>query len=147
MSPFLFRGYKSIHELYANSLGRLERDVLDIVWGAGEISVRKVCAQLDRLVKYTTVMTTMDRLFKKGLLERKKAGRAFVYRAVVTKDELDALLAAEVIGAALQQDRQDPLTFLSSLVDVVSAQDLALLDELELLVREKRRQDRKPAPG
>lgn len=146
MSAFLFRGYKSIHELYADSLGRLERDVLGVVWGAGEISVRKVCAQLDRFVAYTTVMTTMDRLFKKGLLERKKAGRAFVYRAVVTKDELDALVAAEVVSAALQQDGQDPRTFLSVLVDVLSAQDLALLDELETLVREKRQRDRKNAP-
>jgi predicted transcriptional regulator len=147
MSPFLFRGYKSIHELYADSLGRLERDVLDVVWGAGEVSVRKVCAQLDRFVAYTTVMTTMDRLFKKGLLERKKAGRAFVYRAVVTKHELDALVAAELIRAALQQDGQGPLTFLSLLVDVVSAQDLALLDELEMLVRKKHQQEGKAAPS
>ena len=146
MSLFLFRGYKSIHELFSDSLGGLERDVLGVVWGAGEISVGKVCAQLDRSVKYTTVMTTMDRLFKKGLLERKKAGRAFVYRAVLTKDELDALVAADVVKAALQRDGQDPQTFLSSLVDVVSAQDLALL-ELELLIREKRQQDKNTAPS
>ena len=50
---------------------------------------RRICAQLDS-VAYTTVMTTMDRLFKKGLLGRKKVGRAFVYHAVATREEVFA---------------------------------------------------------
>src|SRR5262245_12612388 len=140
MCPFLFRGYKSIFESYTDSLGQLEREVLGVVWASGEMTVGKACAQLTSAVAYTTVMTTMDRLFKKGLLDRKKVGRAFVYHAIVTEDELEAAVAAEAMRALLQQHERDPLPILSTLVDVVSALDLALLDDLERLIREKREQ-------
>ena len=83
--PFLFWGFKSSQQLLDGRLGSLERDVLERVWQRGESSVRDVCERLEPTVAYTTVMTTMDRLFKKGLLARRKSGRAFLYRAAATK--------------------------------------------------------------
>lgn len=117
---FLFWGFKSSRELFDNTLGALERDVMSFAWSRPEISVRDTCQNLGSGVAYTTVMTTMDRLFKKGLLLRRKVGRAFVYRAAATQQELENAV-------------------LSSLVDAVSDRDRALLGELERLVREKRR--------
>ena len=73
-SSFVFWGFKSSREILEKSLGTLERDVMTICWQRDEISVRDVCALLASSVAYTTVMTTMDRLFKKGLLERRKSG-------------------------------------------------------------------------
>jgi predicted transcriptional regulator len=93
---------------------------MSLAWTRPEVSVRDACDRLGASVAYTTVMTTMDRLFKKGLLLRRKVGRAFVYRAAATQQELENAV-------------------LSSLVDVVSERDRALLGELERLVREKRR--------
>ena len=84
-------------------------------------------------------MTTMDRLFKKGLLARRKAGRAFVYRATATREELEGAVAAELVQSLLQVDGSKPLPILSSLVDAVSDRDRALLGELERLIKEKRR--------
>src|SRR5712671_6577410 len=136
--PFLFWGFKSSHEMLENSLGTLERDVMTVAWTRPELSVRDVCAQLDS-VAYTTVMTTMDRLFKKGLLGRRKVGRAFVYHAVATRDELQGAVASELMQSLLQEHNGEPLPLLSSLVDAVSQRDRALLDELERLIREKRR--------
>ena len=118
---FLFWGFKSSREFLENSLGSLERDVMSVAWQRAEISVREACERLGSAVAYTTVMTTMDRLFKKGLLDRRKVGRAFIYRARATRQELENAI-------------------LSSLVDAVSEQDRALLDELERLVREKRKE-------
>ena len=137
--PFLFWGFKSSHEMLENSLGTLERDVMTVAWTRGEVSVRDVCAQLDSSVAYTTVMTTMDRLFKKGLLGRRKVGRAFVYHAVATLAELQGAVASELMQSLLEGHNGSPLPLLSSLVDAVSERDRALLDELERLVREKRR--------
>jgi len=117
---FLFWGFKSPRELFEETLGVLERDVMALAWSQPEVSVRDACERLGSSVAYTTVMTTMDRLFKKGLLLRRKAGRAFVYRAAATQQELENAM-------------------LSSLVDAVSERDRALLGELERLVREKRR--------
>ena len=117
---FLFWGFKSSKEFVDRSLGTLERHVMNLAWERAEVTVRDACERLGTTVAYTTVMTTMDRLFKKGLLERRKEGRAFVYRARATRQQLENAV-------------------LSSLVDAVSEQDRALLDELDRLVREKRR--------
>jgi predicted transcriptional regulator len=125
---FLFWGFKSSRQLFEDTLGALERDVMAFAWSRSEISVRDACARLGAGVAYTTVMTTMDRLYKKGLLLRRKVGRAFVYRAAATQQELENAV-------------------LSSLVDAVSERDRALLDQLERLVREKRRTLEPLGPG
>jgi predicted transcriptional regulator len=138
MRRFLFWGFKSSHEVLHNSLGALEREILSICWTRNELSVRDVCALLSSPIAYTTVMTTMDRLFKKGLLSRTKVGRAFVYNPTVTRDELEGAVAAELVHSLLDREGE-PLPILSSLVDAVSERDRALLDDLERLVREKRR--------
>jgi len=137
--PFLFWGFKSSQQLFEKRLGALERDVLALVWERGDTSVRDACEHLGSAVAYTTVMTTMDRLFKKRLLSRRKVGRAFVYHATATREELEGAVAAELVQTLLRADGFGPLPILSSLVDAVSDRDRALLDELERLVREKRR--------
>jgi predicted transcriptional regulator len=137
--PFLFRGFKSSHEILESRLGALEREVMAVVWNAGEINVREACERLGASVAYTTVMTTMDRLFKKRLLARRKVGRAFVYSATATRDELEGAVATELVQSLLQRQGGEPLPLLSSLVDAVSDRDRALLDDLERLIHEKRR--------
>jgi predicted transcriptional regulator len=137
--PFLFWGFKSSHEVLENSLGTLEREVMAVVWDRGETSVKDVGAGLSSSVAYTTVMTTMDRLFKKGLLTRRKVGRAFVYQAAATHDELEGAVAAELVQSLFDRPGSESLPLLSSLVDAVSDRDRALLDDLERLIQEKRR--------
>jgi predicted transcriptional regulator len=137
---FLFWGFKSSHELIENRLGTLEREVMGLVWSRHEISVREACERLGSSVAYTTVMTTMDRLFKKGLLARRKSGRAFIYHAVATRNELEGAVTTELMEHLLGRTSCEPLPILSSLVDALSDRDRALLDELERLVREKRRE-------
>ncbi len=90
---FQFWGFKSSHEVLENSLGSLERDVMTLVWQRGDSNVRDACEQFGSAVAYTTMMTTMDRLFKKGLLTRRKAGRAFVYRAAASRAEVEGAVA------------------------------------------------------
>src|SRR5262245_36739608 len=137
---FVFWGFKSSHEVLHNSLGALEREILEICWTHRDLNVRGASARLKSPAAYTTVMTTMDRLFKKGLLSRLKIGRAFVYNATATRDELEGAVAAELVQSLLQRGGSEPLPILSSLVDAVSERDRALLDELERLIREKREQ-------
>src|SRR6476646_9797954 len=102
--PFLFWGFKSSHETLERSLGDLERDVMAIVWAHGETTVRVACQRLGSSVAYTTVMTTMDRLFKKRLLDRRKLGRAFVYKAAATKREMEGAVAVELMQSLLDRD-------------------------------------------
>jgi predicted transcriptional regulator len=135
----LLWGFKSPRDLAAAALGTLEQRVMERVWERGEVTVRDVLSDVGGEVAYTTVMTTLDRLYKKGLLQRRKAGRAFAYTAAVKRDELQRALATGFFDRVLQ-DRGRPLPALSSLVDAVGDRDRELLDELERLVREKRRE-------
>jgi len=139
MRRFLFWGFKSSADFLERSLGSLERDVMALAWDRSEITVRDACDRLGSTVAYTTVMTTMDRLFRKGLLARRKVGRAFVYSAAASRKEIEGAVANELVRSLIHGETCEPLPILSSLVDAVSDRDRALLDELERLIREKRR--------
>jgi predicted transcriptional regulator len=80
----------------------------------------------------------MERLHRKGVLDRRKEGRAFLYRPVNSRDEMESGLVTRALGSLLQSQSAQPI--LSCLVDEVGRHDQRLLDELERLVREKRRQ-------
>lgn len=123
------------------AFGALEREVLAILWSEGHLAVRDVQARLRREAAYTTVMTTLDRLYKKGVLSRVQSGRAFVYSAAVTREQLQASIASSVLTGLLQGRGDATMPVLSNLVDTVGAQDggADLLRTLEVMVREKRR--------
>jgi len=89
---FLLRGFRRPRDLASVALGSLERQVLEETWRLGEVSVRDVFKAFDEEVAYTTLMTTLDRLYKKHLLSRCKDGRAFLYSPLVTCEHLEQVL-------------------------------------------------------
>lgn len=122
------------------SLGELEQKVIHEIWKLGESSVASLCDVFDGLYAYTTVMTTLDRLFKKGLLSRRKVGRAFLYSSVYSIEEMERGVASDVISKLLDTSIGKAEPVLACIVDSVSDRDRLLLDELERLVIEKRQQ-------
>ena len=121
----------------ASVFGTLELRVLEALWALGrEASVRDVLDAFPAAA-YTTVMTTMERLHRKGVLTRRRDGRAFLYRPVHSREEMESRLVARAIEPLLRGGSAQPI--LSCLVEEVSRHDERLLDELERLVREKRR--------
>jgi predicted transcriptional regulator len=117
-------------------LGHLETDVMDIVWRGAEVAVKDVQALLVRPVAYTTVMTTLDRLYKKGYVRRRREGRAFVYSAALARHELQVTVTSGMLKDLIAGGGATPV--LSNLVDAVADGDNGLLDELERLIRDKR---------
>lgn len=89
-------------------------------------------------VAYTTLMTTADRLFRKGLVEREREGRAFRYRPRWSRDELDLHLASTAMATWLADDARALKPLISLFVDEVSRRDESMLDELERLIRRKK---------
>src|SRR5215470_10708053 len=80
--------------------GELEMAIMDVMWAAkGPCVVREVRERLryGRPVAYTTVMTVMDILYRKGVLERAKDGRAWLYWPVEQREEHDARVMTEVL--------------------------------------------------
>ena len=142
------RRWRESNDPLRATLGNLEREVMDVVWGTDETTVKEVQAALARPVAYTTVMTTLDRLFKKGFVARTRSGRAFVYEALRTREQTEAALAQGIMAGLFAGPSAKPI--LSNLVDAVGSQDggADLLDALEEMVRQKRRrieQDRRQA--
>ena len=124
----------------AVALGRLEREVMEIMWRSDGVNTREVRTSIPRAVAYTTVMTTLDRLFKKGLLHRERDGRAFVYRAALSRQDMEQAIATGLLRGLLDVDAGRSRPLLSNLVETIGDRDSALLDELEEMVRQKRRQ-------
>jgi len=121
-----------------SALGPLERQVLQGVWARGTATVRELLEDGAIWQTYTTIMTTMDRLFKKGLLDRVPDGRAFRYSARYGPQELEHISAVKSIRQLLGSEYAS--LHLSYLVEAVSAQDSKLLDELQALVERQRTQ-------
>jgi predicted transcriptional regulator len=87
-------------------LGELERAVLDVLWDRGTpASVREVAEALhERGLAYTTVMTVLDRLAGKGMVERERAGRAWSYRPAATREAYIAQLMLDALDLAGSRD-------------------------------------------
>lgn len=122
------------------ALGELEIGVMAVLWGRGESSVREVVQRLGRPLAYTTVMTTLDRLFKKGMLDRRKADRAFLYSPRLSRREWERKRAGDLVAGFLAGPEPSRELLLSCLVEAVGQYDEALLDELEKKIRTRRRE-------
>lgn len=90
--------------------GELEAAVMQVLWDRDEpATVRDVLAALSasRTLAYTTVMTVMDNLHRKGQLGREMSGRAWLYRPVRSRSEHAAALLQDVLAESA--DRQEVL--------------------------------------
>lgn len=110
------------------AMGSLERAVLACLWKRpGGATPAEVLGALGDDLAYTTITTILTRLWEKGLAERERTGRAYIYRATVS----EADLAAERMGAVLDQS-QDRRAALTQFVTTLSSRDArvvrALLD-------------------
>jgi predicted transcriptional regulator len=118
-------------------LGPLESRLLELLWAQQcALTVRHLHLVFPELA-YTTVMTTLDRLYRKGLLLRHKHGRAFAYEPRYPRERLLGELVSghvtDLLGISVERT-----VVLSTLVRAVGGMDAALLDELDALVQAER---------
>ena len=112
---------------------------MDVMWSRGESNVRDVAERLGRPLAYTTVMTTLDRLFKKGILERRKSERAFIYSPRLSRRDWELERAGALVAGFLAGPRQSGELLISCFLDEVG-RDASMLDELERKIRIKRKE-------
>lgn len=110
---------------------------MDLLWREPGQTVREVEERLrrQRQIAHTTVLTTLDRMHRKGYLDRKKRGRAFVYWPRYGREEFECLMARKVMVAWLGQV---PTAALSAFAELVGA-DANLLDQVEVAIWGRRR--------
>ncbi|WP_245541680.1 BlaI/MecI/CopY family transcriptional regulator [Sporichthya polymorpha] len=105
--------------------GDLEAAIMDRMWAADEaMTVRKVHTDLnlERSLAYTTVMTVMDKLHRKGWLLREPVGRAYEYRPAITREQYTADLMGEALSAS--SDRSATLVAFLERLDAAEAAEL-----------------------
>jgi predicted transcriptional regulator len=105
--------------------GELETVVMDRLWNReGTTSVRELFEdlRLDREIAYTTVMSTMDNLHRKGWLSRKRQGKAFLYWPTLTREQHSARLMRDALD-----DGGNPSLVLSHFLEQISDEESAAL--------------------
>jgi predicted transcriptional regulator len=96
-------------------LAPLERDCMNVLWPMGEATVREIRDALapTRPRAYTTIMTIMDRLARKGVVSRRKAGRAYVYRPNISADETRERAVGQLVENFFAGSREALLSHLT----------------------------------
>lgn len=118
-------------------LGELETAVMERVWSDGPCEVKEMHRAVGRQRRITlnTVQSTMERLYRKGLLAREKVSHAYVYSAQVSREELTARLVGDVVAGLVGND-SEPM--LSALVDLTARTGEKNLKRLERMVAARR---------
>ncbi|MGE3765656.1 MAG: BlaI/MecI/CopY family transcriptional regulator [Kofleriaceae bacterium] len=119
------------------ALGDLEERLMTILWEESPLSVRDVCTRMKRTkLAYTTVMTTLDRLHRKGLLARTKQGNAFLYVPAIDRAEYQRRVVETALAPMFEQGAAPVL---AAFVDVAANVDEANLAQLEQLIAQHKR--------
>lgn len=136
MSKITMRGFRPTGRGLKQVLGKLEAEVMRVLWQQPDQTVNEVEERLrhKREIAHTTVLTTLDRLHRKGYLTREKQGKAFVYSPRYTREQFEREMAQEVLSALLG-GLGEPV--LSTFVELVGADD-GQLDRLEALIKARR---------
>jgi predicted transcriptional regulator len=120
-----------------SQFGPLEMKVLMLLWGKGHaLTVRHFLPAFPELA-YTTLMTTLDRLHRKGVLIRRRRGRAFAYEPRCSPEQMLSELVSEQVADLLAASGAYK-AILCTFVQCVGRKDAALLDELDALVQAER---------
>src|SRR5271165_642257 len=124
------------HAVLRLILGPLETQVMEVLWACGECRVREVVKRLDRNMAYTTVMSTLDRLFRKNLVSRRMCGRAYFYSPLITCQEWKGRVARDVVAKLLAGPQASREVLIACLLEAVNQQDALLLREIEKWMRQ-----------
>ena len=108
------------------------------IWSRGSATVREILLGGKIGLAYTTVMTTLDRLYKKGFLHRAADCRAFRYSAKCNPEDLPGIAAVADLRRWIKSADAARLPHLSYFVEAISTHDVRLLEELRALVERKR---------
>jgi predicted transcriptional regulator len=113
-------------------LGPLEAAVMERLWKRGRATVRDIVEDLgrSRALAYTTVMTIMTRLHAKGLLERDRDGKTYVYRPAFSREEHRERLSRDLVRGLVDEFGELALAHFAAELDGVDASHRAALRKL-----------------
>lgn len=124
------------HEGLCRLLGHREACIMEVLWGRRDVTVREILRAISKEeeLAYTTVMTITDRLWKKGLLERRKEGKTYYYTPKSTKESFVTSCLRKVFDCFAPDMNRAAL---SHFVDSLATTQPELLEELEQMLRDR----------
>lgn len=119
-------------------LGDIEKPVMDVLWDRDEVTGREVYEEVNRgrPLAFTTILTVLDRLLKKGLIRRTKRGRLFVYTAAMSRDDFVRQVSHEVLQGIMDISASSAATFF---VDILYKTSPEEIERLSKLIEERKR--------
>ena len=117
------------------TLGPLEARVMRVLWEIEECSVREVQQLLHRKIAYTTVLTTLDRLFHKKLVKRRVQGQSFIYTPKGSREQFARLVAENTLRQYLRTPNSSRELLLSCLVKGLVRHDTRLVANVDHALR------------
>ena len=112
---------------------------MDTIWRLEEPTVQQVIDNMQEAINYKTAMTVLNRLVEKGVLSRRKEGRAFVYAAIASREELLAGVFDKVVRGMF--DGEFGQIALAQIIETVDSLDSNLLDDLSRLIEQRKNND------
>jgi BlaI family transcriptional regulator, penicillinase repressor len=93
-----------------------EFELMEILWSAGEASVREVWQNVipRRPLAYTTVMTVLDKMHRKGILAQRKQGKAYIYSPAINREQALAAVVEHVLKTYFNDSPSELLRFIGS---------------------------------
>ncbi len=138
--------FKNRKRSYVQIFGKLEKEIMDLLWSRGEVTGRKVLDELrhSREIAFTTVLTVMERLAKKGLVEKRRGESVYVYKPRYTREEFGRLVSYEVLKGVLELSASSAV---ASILDLLVEADPKELERLSRLIEAKRQEMGKVGKG
>lgn len=126
-------------EGYSKVLGRLEQEILDVLWANGALSGKAVYSNINgtRDIALTTVLTVIERLAKKGLLKKARAEGIYMYSCAYSREEFAGAVSQEVFKGIFEISSSGAS---ASFVNILAESDPEELDRLSALIADKKKE-------
>ncbi|MBI5598615.1 MAG: BlaI/MecI/CopY family transcriptional regulator [Deltaproteobacteria bacterium] len=123
-------------------LGHLEEDVMNALWKKDELCGKDIFVEIKghRDIAYTTVLTVLERLVKKGLVKKRRANAGYLFATAYSKDEFSSAVSREVLLGVMELSCSNTL---ASLVDMLAKKDPRELERLSGLIESKKKEFQK----
>jgi predicted transcriptional regulator len=131
--------FKLAEQGLTHIFGELEAKLVEAIWELEEASVQDVINHLGGDLNYKTTMTVLNRLVDKGVLQRQKSGRAFVYTATATRQNLLAGVFDRMVRGMFNTEFRE--IALAQIVETAESLDPQILDDLSILIQQRKKDE------
>jgi BlaI family transcriptional regulator, penicillinase repressor len=134
MDGIKFSAFRSDRDGLAKLLGPLEAELMEFVWAAEHpVTARDVEASSTASVKYVTIVTVLNNLVKKGILQRERRGKVMVFEPVKSRDDFLSSVSERVVKGLVDLSPRIAVNSFVGTLDALSREDL---DELQAEIRD-----------